>query len=407
MDRRTPLSHEDMNPSRGPSGAAASPQRVRRVCFVTGTRAEFGLMLTTLRAISASEALRLQIVATGMHLDPRRGTTIEHIAAAGCRVDATVPWPARAETAPVACAAATGRAIAVLARVLSDLGSDVVLVVGDRVEAFAAAAAAHICRRVVAHVHGGDRALGQIDDSLRHAITKLAHVHFVATPAARRRVLRLGEDPWRVHLVGAPGVDGLTRAAAPWSAVKAAFPQLRRRGYVLVVLHPVDPDPRLEQQRAQLVLEGLREGGPQQMVVLYPNNDPGASGIVRCWKSLRTAGAIAVPHVSRDLFLGLMRDAAMLAGNSSSGIIEAASFGTPVIDIGPRQAGRERNRNVIHCGYDPVQIRRAMKRIWRRGRPLRYACANVYGGDGAGRRIAQILSALPPDEVLLRKIIAC
>lgn len=391
--------------NRARTGAGPLSAPPRRVCFVTGTRAEFGLMLNTLRAIRNCRALRLQLVATGMHLDPRRGRTVEDMAAAGFRPDAVVPWPAHRETAPAACAVAAGGAMARLARVFDALASDVILVVGDRVEAFAAAAAGHICRRVVAHVHGGDRALGQIDDSLRHAITKLAHVHFVATPASRLRVLRLGEDPWRVHLVGAPGVDGLRATASPWSLIRRRFPALRRRRYALVVLHPADADEELERRRAGLLARAIREAGLEQAVFVYPNNDPGAAGIIRCWRELRSEGCLVVPHVPREAFLGLLRDAALLAGNSSSGIIEAATFGTPVIDIGPRQAGREHSRNLIHCDYSAPGIRRAVARIWRGGRPLRCACANVYGGDGVARRIARILASLPDAAILLRKLI--
>src|SRR5205085_3946625 len=135
-------------------------------------------------------------------------------------------------------AQATGDAMAGLARAFEELQSDIVLVVGDRVEAFAGAAAGHVSGRVVAHVHGGDRAAGQVDDSLRHAITKLAHVHFPATRQSEQRLLRLGEDRWRVHRVGSPGIDGIKAAAAAWPAVRAAFPGLERRKYALVVLHP-------------------------------------------------------------------------------------------------------------------------------------------------------------------------
>src|SRR5690348_11913590 len=166
--------------------------RRRRVCFVTGTRAEFGLMRTTLHAIQSHPSLELQLLATGMHLDRAHGRSIDAIRKEGWRVGATVSWP-RSST-PAANAVSTGSAMAGIAQALERLQSDVVLVVGDRVEAFAAAAAGHVSGRVVAHVHGGDRALGQVDDSLRHAITKLAHVHFPATTRSANRLIKLGED---------------------------------------------------------------------------------------------------------------------------------------------------------------------------------------------------------------------
>ena len=186
----------------------------RRICFVTGTRAEFGLMSSTLRAIQAIDAVQLQLVVTGMHLHPKHGQSIRQIENEGWKIDAVVPWEAVANT-PALVAAETGRAMAGLAEVLDRLNSEIVLVVGDRAEAFAAASAGHIGGRIVAHVHGGDRALGQVDDSLRHAITKLAHLHFPATAQSAERIRKLGEDRWRVHRVGSPGIDGIIRSATP------------------------------------------------------------------------------------------------------------------------------------------------------------------------------------------------
>src|SRR6478735_11398044 len=188
-------------------------ERRRRICFVTGTRAEFGLMATTLRAIRDHPRLQLQIVVTGMHLSRAHGRSKASIEAERWKIDRTVPWPEDKHD-PSATAKHTGAAMARLADVFGSLDSDLILIVGDRVEAFAAAAAGHIGARAVAHVHGGDRALGQVDDALRHAITKLAHVHFPATPASAERIAKLGEDAWRIHLVGAPGIDGIRRESA-------------------------------------------------------------------------------------------------------------------------------------------------------------------------------------------------
>src|SRR4051794_1816336 len=196
----------------------------RRICFVTGTRAEFGLMRTTLAAIRAHPSLQLQIVVTGMHLDRAHGRSLDAIRAEGWRVEGVVPWPR--STSPAGTARSTGLATAGIAQTLERLRSDVVLVVGDRVEAFAAAAAGHLSGRAVAHVHGGDRALGQVDDSLRHAITKLSHVHLPATKASAARIIRLGEDRWRVHRVGTPGLDGITTSAPDRSALRESFPDV-------------------------------------------------------------------------------------------------------------------------------------------------------------------------------------
>jgi UDP-N-acetylglucosamine 2-epimerase (non-hydrolysing)/GDP/UDP-N,N'-diacetylbacillosamine 2-epimerase (hydrolysing) len=385
---------------------------LRKVCFVSGTRAEFGLMRSTLEAIQAQAGLGLQIVCTGMHLDPAHGRSIDTVRAEGWTVDAEVKWGGEGAGgtvggSPGANAVATGRAVAEMARVFEELGSDVVLVVGDRVEAFAAAAAGHISHRVVAHVHGGDRALGQVDDSLRHAISKLAHLHFPATEQSARRLRRMGEEGWRVVCAGSPGVDQIRSAGAKWADVGAHCPGIRPGRYALLVLHPTDADAGVERDRAEMVVGALGDVGFERVVVVYPNNDPGSAGIMHCWAALRGDGRFVVRRdVPRALFLGLMRDAAVLVGNSSSGIIEAASFGTPVVDVGPRQAGRERSGNVTNVPFDRAAIREALSAVWNGGSPRRSRARNVYGGGGAGRRIAEVVARVDVNDRLLRKLIA-
>jgi GDP/UDP-N,N'-diacetylbacillosamine 2-epimerase (hydrolysing) len=379
--------------------------QARSICFVTGTRAEFGLMRSTLRAIEAHPRLRLQLVVTGMHLDRAHGRSLDLIRSDGWAVDAVVPW--RAGRTPADNAAATGLATAALAKAFARLRPDVVLVVGDRVEPFAAAAAAHLSHIPVAHVHGGDRALGQVDDALRHAVTKLVHVHFPATRGSAKRIIRLGEDPWRVHPVGSPGVDAIEAEAAAPDAVSRSFPGLTTGRFALLVLHPSTPSVADERRNAELVLDSVIKVGFEQVVVVYPNNDPGAAGILSAWRAAKPPARVVFRRdLSRPLFLGLMRDAAALVGNSSSGIIEAASFGTPVVDVGPRQSGRERSGNVVHVGFDARPLGSALARIWNGGRPRRSRAANVYGGDGAGRRIAKTLATIPLDARLVRKLIA-
>jgi UDP-N-acetylglucosamine 2-epimerase (non-hydrolysing)/GDP/UDP-N,N'-diacetylbacillosamine 2-epimerase (hydrolysing) len=384
----------------------ASARTIKRnVCFVTGTRADFGLMRSTLLAIQSHPALRLQLIVTGMHLDRSRGQSIRAIRKDGWKIDHVVPWPiSRSQTST---AVSTGRALANLADAFGELKSEIVLVVGDRVEAFAAASAAHISGRIVAHVHGGDRALGLVDDSLRHAISKLAHVHFPATSQSAGRLRNLGEDSWRIHTVGSPGLDDLSEARS-WKAINERFPALRLRQFALVVLHPSTVESGAERLVAEMLLAAVQRDGAEQAVIVYPNNDPGADGIMACWAQAARRGN-ANWHFCRDLprplYLGLLRDAAMLVGNSSSGIIEAASFGTPVIDVGSRQNGRERGNNVRNVAASPAALQRTIREIWNNGKPRRFGNENPYGSGNTGSSIAACLARLDvPRHV--RKLIA-
>ncbi len=369
------------------------------ITFVSGTRAEFGLMIPALRAIQRHPSLNLQLILTGMHLDKSRGNSLQTIGDDGWKIDAIAPWPV-AKT-PAQSAASTGAAVAKLARLYPQLKSNLVLVVGDRVEAFAAAAAAHISRLPVAHVHGGDRAQGQVDDALRHAITKLAHVHLAATADSAVRIKRLGETAESIHVVGSPGLDDLKGQTASWKTVGTLYPQLRPKRYAILLLHPTAPDDELEYQRAALLLDAARAQHLEQLVLILPNTDPGAAGIARRWNQQRD-DCLVIANLSRPIFLGLLKNAAFLAGNSSAGIIEAGSFATPVLDVGPRQRGRVHGTNVHHCGHSAGAIRRAMTDLSLQRRPIQ----NPWAGPGAGRRIAQILadycrkSSGPPEKLI-------
>ena len=379
----------------------------RNICFVTGTRAEFGLIQSVLRAIQKHKKLHLQLIATGMHLDPAYGDGVQSIEREGWKVDRVVGWGSDSGRDCATTARSTGLAMTGLVDAFVELETDLVLVVGDRVEAFAAASAAHIAGLPIAHVHGGDRALGQVDDALRHAITKLAHVHFPATRKSAQRIYQLGEERWRITRAGSPGLDGIATEAASTGAIRKAVGRVTPGRFALVVLHPAGTNEQIEQTRARLVLNSARAVPFEQIVIVYPNNDPGARGIMRCWEeeARDNARVRAFRDLPRGIFLGLLLDAAVLIGNSSSGIIEAASFGTPVIDIGPRQQGRERGRNVLWAPYASRRLGMALRAMWNNGRPRRFASKNIYGGEGAGRIIADTLAEIEIDLRLTRKLI--
>lgn len=363
-------------------------------------------METTLRAIQAHPALELQMIATGMHLSRAHGYSMAEIQRAGWVIDATIPWDSRAKT-PARVAAAMGHAIEKMSGALERIKTDVVLVVGDRVEAFAAAAAAHVSQRLVAHVHGGDRAQGQVDDALRHAISKLAHVHLAATRDSADRLIRMGENRKSVHVVGAPGVDQITTIAAPWSSMRDHLEKLQQRRYAMVVYHPTQSNEAKEYKTAQSIAAALKQAGFDRAIFIHPNNDPGWRGIARCWGEVcDDVNWHFLADAPRAIYLGLLGNAACLVGNSSSGVLEAASFRTWVVNVGPRQTGRLHSANQIDVDIARSSILAGLRKTRQGDKPRRYTGGNVYGKSGAGVRIARILADLPPRETLLRKLIS-
>jgi len=370
----------------------------RRVCFVTGTRAEFGLMRRTLAAIDAAVGLKLQLIVTGTHLDPACGQTIDEIRQEKFKIDAIVDWDAKAKSI----AGPTGLAMSRLAGEFDRLKSEVVMVVGDRVEAFAAAVAGSLSGRVVVHIHGGERATGQIDDTLRHAISRLSHVHLCATTEARRLLIRTGEDAWRVTKVGAPGLDGIRQDAIEPTLPVTTSPDAKR---IAFLMHPWVSDDTWNRRFASELLAGLAKLDCR-LVALMPNGDPGSHGIRLALQSAAKKDQITlVTHLNRAEFLGLVRGAAVMVGNSSSGIIEAASFGTRVIDIGPRQFGRFHGANVTRVEADVGKVVAAVRKSLG-GVPIKLRMVNPYGDGRTAARVVKVLRELTIGPELLSKTIA-
>jgi GDP/UDP-N,N'-diacetylbacillosamine 2-epimerase (hydrolysing) len=392
----------------------------KRICVVTGSRAEYGLLRPIMRAVQGTHGLALQVVVTGMHLAREFGHTVDEVVADGFPIAARVPTVPREDT-NAAMAASVGTGVRGMAAAFARLRPHVVLVLGDRVEAFAAATAAALSNLVVAHVHGGDRAQAGYDDYMRHAITKMAHLHFAATPQSARRIRRLGERPDCIWVVGAPGLDEIRTAELPpigdllrrYLGIESAGHTSAVDRYLLVVQHPVSTRAAAAAREMLATLGAVRDVGLPALVI-YPNSDPGARAMV----SATTKGVrnlfqerfltpFLVPSVPRADYLGLLKHAAALVGNSSSGIIEAPSFKTPVVNVGDRQAGRERATNVVDVA--PMRaavaagIRKALTDPAFRRRLAR--CRNPYGDGHAGERIARILAGVPLGEELRLKSI--
>jgi UDP-N-acetylglucosamine 2-epimerase (non-hydrolysing)/GDP/UDP-N,N'-diacetylbacillosamine 2-epimerase (hydrolysing) len=333
-----------------------------------------------------------------MHLLRKFGHTVDDLVRDGWRIDARVKMQS-GDDDPIDQAIGLSRGVAGIARFLERSGSDIVVVLGDRIEAMAGAMAAVTTGRIVAHIHGGDVAPGDFDDSLRHAITKLADVHLTATRAARRRVIRMGESPSRVHWVGAPGLDRLVQLARSIPVPK------KRTGRALILQHPRGRSPARERRVMAATLKAVESQGLNR-VILYPNSDRGHTGIIAAIESHcrgESNGAVRVfRSVGCDRYLEMLIGADVLVGNSSSGIIEAASAGTPAVNIGSRQEGRQRSgRCVVDADESVHSIRDALEMALQR-RPI-IGARNIYGDGKAGSRIAAVLATLPLDDGFRRK----
>ncbi|MDH3583941.1 MAG: UDP-N-acetylglucosamine 2-epimerase [Phycisphaerae bacterium] len=354
--------------------------RRRVIAAVTGSRAEFGLLRPVLAAISRSGRLRLRLIVAGSHLT---SGTWRDIQAAGLTIDARVPMQVRGRVGRAADVEAVARGVRGIGRAFGSLQPDFVLVLGDRVEAFAAATAASVGGFRIAHVHGGDRAEGVVDESLRHAISKLAHLHLAATTTSRRRLVRMGEDPPAVVCVGSPAVDGLAKVGPDPDGPE-----------VIVLQHPVGEADRQERTWMEQTLAATRRF---DRVVMAPNADPGATGIRR---AIAAEKVQVIEHLPRDRWLSMLAGARAIVGNSSAGLIEAAVLRTPAVNVGPRQAGREKPGHVVDCDYGRGRVTAALGRALAADlRRLRHP----YGDGRSGPRMAKLLASVRLDAMPLRK----
>lgn len=364
---------------------------MRRICYVSGTRADYGLMRKTLAAISESPRLQLDIAVTGMHLLPQYGNTISEIEADGHEVRTRVPVALDARSG-----ASMARAVASQVREFTasfeDCRPDIVLLLGDRGEMLAGAIAGIHLGIVVAHLHGGERS-GTVDEPVRHAITKLSHYHLVATAESRRRLIRMGEHDWRIHVVGAPGLDGLRdEVRFDRNELAAAAKLDPRRPIAIVLFHPVLQEADSAGAQTELVLSAVTAAGCQ-LLCLEPNADAGAASIREVLDRYRGLEGVSIRgHLGRATYLSWLAAADVLVGNSSSGIIEAASFGLPVVNVGSRQQLRQRNANVVDVAPERAAVRRATRQALSQERRKR---RNVYGDGRAAQRIVPLLETLP------------
>ncbi|UCD73942.1 MAG: UDP-N-acetylglucosamine 2-epimerase (hydrolyzing) [Phycisphaerales bacterium] len=362
----------------------------RSIAIVTGTRAEFGLLRPVIRAVEAHPDLNMQLIVTGTHNLPPAYTSTE--VEAEFKIAAKFQMQRPGEVGRISDVTALGGGIQEFGGPLQSLSPDVVLVLGDRIEAFGAAAAAAVAGIRVAHMHGGDRAEGIADEALRHAITKLAHLHLPATQQSAQRIIAMGEDPQRVHVVGSPAIDGLDEIARMADAEYAAL----GKPEIVYLLHPTGRSPEREREDAGRLLDCCIRFG--RTVALHPNHDPGREGILQ---AIDEASCPQAAHFPREKFVALLRRARVVVGNSSAGLIECAALGLPCVNVGSRQAGRERAGNVIDVPeWDRPRIEAAICEGIQR--PIT-AIEHPYGDGRTGPRTADVLAGFDAASVPLTK----
>jgi len=394
------------NPRSPSSPWRASPWRV---CIVTGSRSEYGLMRWVLEGLRDDPAFQVQLIATGSHFSVEHGETWREIVADGFVLDATIPLSLATGT-PTALAAAVGDLTGRLTAVLERLQPDLVMVMGDRYELLGVITACILLTLPIAHVSGGELTEGVIDEQVRHAVTKAAHLHCVAHPVFGARVAQMGEEAWRICVCGEPGLDGLHRLELPTPEAFAAdlgFPP--GAPVALVTFHPVTLEREtLDDQVSALIAaldEGTRRYGMQYLLTA-PNSDAGADRILAAFEAFAAGRSDRrlVLSLGRVRYLAALRDCRVMIGNSSSGLYEAPCFHLPVVNIGSRQGGRMRGGNVIDVVPETTAILDGLAQAmdWDRTAP----CPNPYGDGRAVPRMLAFLRAVLTErnrDDLLRK----
>ena len=377
---------------------------MRKICIVTGSRAEWGLLSGLARKITDDPELELQIIATNMHLSPEFGLTYREIERQGFRINRKVEMLLSSDSAN-----ATGKSVGLatigFADAYEELAPDMLLVLGDRYEILAAVTAALFYKIPVAHLHGGEVTEGAYDDAIRHAITKMSHLHFTSTEEYRRRVIQLGEQPERVFHVGAIGIDNIRHIALLDKKVleeQLDFPFDRKT--VLVTYHPETLDAIPVEEQFRNLLEALDDRQDIRILFTLPNSDTGGRIIVRMIEEFVARNkqrARAYTSLGQLRYLSALRFVAAVVGNSSSGILEVPSFGKPTLDIGNRQKGRLAANSVVHCGVSGAEISEGLNRVLSDAFAKQTACVqNPYEKEDSALEILKILKIYRLDGIV-------
>ncbi len=379
----------------------------RKICVVTGTRAEYGLLYWLMKEIEAADDLKLQIIATGMHLSPEFGLTYLQIEQDGFTIDHKIEMLLSSDS-PTGIGKSIGLGVIGFADALADLQPDLLVVLGDRFEIFSAVSAAMVARVPVAHLHGGEATEGAFDELIRHSITKMSHLHFTATRAYRNRVIQLGEQPERVFEVGALGIDSIRRLnlLKRNELEKAIDFKLGKRN-LLVTYHPVTLEQETAEEQFGNLLQVLSELEETHLLFTKANADTNGriiNSMIDDYVSSHRDHAIAYTSLGQLRYLSTMQFVDAVVGNSSSGLLEAPSFKIGTVNIGDRQRGRIKAESVIDCSPDSNSIRAAIQEIYTsRFQEKLQQTTNPYGDGGASRKIAKIIRKHPLDDILKKR----
>jgi GDP/UDP-N,N'-diacetylbacillosamine 2-epimerase (hydrolysing) len=368
----------------------------RKVCVITGTRAEYGLLRWVMQGIKDDPELTLQIIATGMHLSPEFGLTYREIEHDGFEIDRKVEMLTSSDT-PVGIAKSMGLGVIGFADALNELKPDLIVVLGDRFEIFSAVIAALVACIPVAHLHGGEVTEGAFDEAIRHSITKMSHLHFVAAEEYRQRVIQLGEQPDRVFLVGGLGVDNIKRLKLlDRTELESSLDFKLGQKNLLVTFHPVTLETATAAEQMTELLAALAEFKDTQLIFTMPNADTGGRELIKMVEQFvaQHANVRAWPSLGQLRYLSCVAQVDGVIGNSSSGLLEVPSFGKGTINIGGRQRGRLQATSAINCEPTHRGISAAIEKLYSAEFQANLKqVSNPYGDGGASEKVVKALKS--------------
>jgi len=378
---------------------------MRKICVVTGTRAEYGLLSRLMGMIKDSDLTQLQIIATNMHLSPKYGNTYQEIEKDGFTIDYKIPIiDEKDEDNAVTTVKSMAKTLSGFADAYNTLKPDMVVVLGDRYEILAAATAALIERIPIAHLHGGEVTEGAYDDAIRHSITKMSHLHFTSTEDYRNRVIQLGEQPERVFYVGALGVENIKKL--PLLSKEEIENDIQFKldeNTILVTYHPVTLGNHTAEQDIKEFIGALDERKKLRVFFTMPNSDTGSQAIVDAINTFvanNSNRAIAYKSLGIKRYLSVMKYAGAVVGNSSSGLLEVPSFGIPTLNIGDRQKGRMAADSVYNCETDKESILKGLDTVMSPAFKQKAAkTQNPYDKEGTAQAIFDVICTYPIDEL--------